>query len=187
VRTALIVTAIVALVVSLGVEYTRVHNRLLTQREAILTQWAEVDGAMQRRADLILNLVTTAGGLPGKGSEVIEKISDARGALADGRTPQEKIAAYDRLNFAILRLLAVVHSDRRLKPREKLWHFEDEVSNTDNDVNIERRKYNEALQTYNTTLQLFPNNIVAAISGFERDDAYFQTGVGAEEAPKAQF
>jgi len=184
VRKALIVIGAAVLMLLLGVKYTGVRGRLLTQQRAIATQWSGVDTAMQRRADLIFNLVAPIKGLSSESGEVVGKISDARGVLAEGRTPQEKMAAYDRLNIAISRLLAEVKRDRRLRSGVKLSHLPDDASNTENEVNIARQKYNEALQNYNTTLQLFPNNVVAAISGFRRDDAYIHTEVGAAQAPK---
>jgi LemA protein len=81
----------------------------------------------------------------------------------------------------------VVENYPQLKSNENFLHLQDELSGTENRINVERRKYNEALQTYNTTLQLFPNNIVASMSGFARNDAYFKTEAGAEKAPKVQF
>ena len=183
-RKALLVTGAVALLVLLGVKYSGVRGRLVTQRAAIDTQWAGVEGAMQRRADLIFNLVAPVKGLSSESGEVVEKISDARGILAEGRTLAEKMAAYDRLNIAISRLLVVARKDRRLRAGGKLSHLPDDVSNTENEVNIARQKYNEALQNYNTALQLFPNNIVAALSGFTRNDAYIQTEVGVNVSRK---
>jgi LemA protein len=114
-------------------------------------------------------------GLSNESAEVAGNISQARALLAESRTPREKLAAYERLNVAISRLLAVVQSERRLRTGSKLSHLPDDVSNTENEVNIARQRYNEALEIYNTALQLFPNNIVAAVSGFTRDDAYIQT------------
>jgi LemA protein len=94
------------------------------------------------------------------------------------------MAAYDRLNAAITQLLAVAQNERRLQAGVTKSHLPDDVSNTENEVNIARERYNEALQTYNAALQLFPNNIVAAMSGFTRDDAYIQTETGAGQGAK---
>jgi LemA protein len=186
VKIALMAIAVTALLVLTGVKYTGARSRLTAQREAIHTQWDQVDAAMQRRADLITRLVGPSTGISVE-RETIAKIIDARAALAGATTPKDKMAAYDNLNFAISRLLVIVGNDRRLRSGTKLSHLPDDVSNTENEVNIARQKYNEALQTYNTTLQLFPNNIVAAISGFTRNDAYIQTEVSSGEAPKGQF
>jgi LemA protein len=188
VKIALIVIAAVVLMLFMfGGKYVSVRNELVTEQEAVKAQWAQVEGAMQRRADLIPNLVATVKGFASHETEVFKNIDDARAALAGGRTPQDKIAANDQLNSAISRLLVVVENYPQLKSSENFLHLQDDLSNTENRVNVERRKYNEALQTYNTSLQLFPNNIVASMSGFSRNDAYFKTEPGADKAPKVQF
>ena len=185
-RIALAAIAVAALLVFAGFRYTGARNRLLNQRQEIRTQWTEVDSAMQRRADLITSLVGPSAGHPLE-RDTVSQIIDARTALAGAATPKDKMAAYDRLNAAISRLLVIVGKDRRLRAGAKLSHLPDDVSNTENEVNIARQKYNEALQTYNTTLQLFPNNIVAAVSGFRRNDEYIHTEASAGEVPKGQF
>jgi len=184
VKIALIVIGVLVLMLLfMGGKYVSVRNDLVTKQEAVTAQWAQVESAMQRRADLIPNLVSTVKGFAAHETEVYKDIADARAALASGRTPQEKIAANDQLNSAISRLLVVVENYPQLKSNENFLHLQDELSGTD----VERMKYNEALQTYNTTLQLFPNNMVASMSGFTRNDAYFKTEAGAEKAPKVQF
>jgi LemA protein len=188
VKIALIVIGVLLLMLVLtGGKYVSVRNELVTQQEAVKAQWAQVESAMQRRADLIPNLVSTVKGFASHETEVYKDIADARAALAGGRTPQEKIAANDQLSGALSRLLVVVENYPQLKSNENFMRLQDELSGTENRINVERRKYNEALQTYNTTLQLFPNNIVASMSGFNRNDAYFKTEPGAEKAPKVQF
>ena len=187
-KTALIVIAVLVLMLLfMGGKYAGVHNELVAQQEAIRAQWAQVEGALQRRADLISNLVATVKGFAGHETEVFKNISDARAALAGGRTPQEKIAANDQLNGAISRLLVVVENYPQLKSSENFLHLQDDLSNTENRVNVERRKYNEALQSYNAAIEVFPNNIVASMSGIARNDAYFKTEPGARTAPKVQF
>ena len=187
-KIVLIVVAI-CLVIALGVgsKYVGVRNQLVTQQEAINGQWAQVASALQRRADLIPNLVATVKGFAQHETEVYKDIADARAALGRGGRPQEMIAANDRLSGALSRLLVVVENYPQLKSNENFLHLQDELAGTENRINVERRKYNEAIQQYNTTLQLFPNNIVASMSGFTRNDAYFKTEPGAERAPKVQF
>jgi LemA protein len=178
VKKALLAIGCAAILLLLSREYVTVRDRLMAQRNDIAEQWQLVDAAMQRRADLIFDLVEPIRGFSSESGQVVEKIADARGALAEDRSPQEKMAAYDRLNFAIAHLLVVVENNRRLKSGGKLKHLPDDVSNTETEVNRARQKYNEALENYNTALQLFPNNIVAALSGFRRNDAYIQTVAG---------
>ena len=187
-KIALIVIAIV-LVILLGIggKFVSVHNELAVQQEAVKAQWADVDVVLQRRADLIPNLVNTVKGFAAHETEVYKSIADARAALISGRTPQEKLAANDQISGALSRLLVVAENYPQLKSNENFMHLQDELSGTENRISVERRKYNEALQTYNATLQLFPENIVASLSGFTRNDAYFKTAPGADQAPKVQF
>ena len=172
------------IVFSMGVG---VNNDLVRQREAVKAAWSQVDIALQRRADLIPNLVSTVKGFAQHETEVFKNIADARAALINGRTPQEKIAANDQLSGALSRLLVVAENYPQLKSNENFLRLQDELSGTENRIAVERRKYNETLQTYNTSLQLFPKNIVASMSGFTRNDAYFKTEAGADKAPKVQF
>lgn len=187
-KIALIVIAVVVLAVLLmGGKFVGVRNELVTQQEGVKAQWAQVETSLQRRSDLIPNLVATVKGFAQHESEVFGHIADARAQLAGARNPQEKIAANDQLSGALSRLLMIAENYPQLKSNENFLRLQDDLSGTENRINVERRKYNEALQKYNTTLQLFPNNIVASMSGFSRNDAYFKTEPGAEKAPKVQF
>jgi len=188
VKVALIVIVVLLLILlGIGSKFISTRNELVTQQEAVRRQWGDVEAVLQRRADLIPNLVSTVKGFAQHETEVFKDIADARSALINGRTPAEKIAANDQLSGALSRLLVVAENYPQLKSNENFLRLQDELSGTENRIAVERRKYNEALQTYNTTLQLFPNNIVASMSGFTRNDAYFKTEAGAEKAPKVQF
>ena len=187
-KIALIAIGVLLLMVLfMGGKYVSVRNDLATQQEAVKRQWSDVEGVLQRRADLIPNLVSTVKAFAAHETEVYKDIADARSALINGRTPQDKIAANDQLSGALSRLLVVAENYPQLKSNENFLRLQDELSGTENRIFVERRKYNEALQTYNTTLQLFPNNIVASMSGFTRNDAYFKTEAGAEKAPQVKF
>ena len=186
-RNALIVIAAAGLLAFSGMKYAGVRHRLLTERTAVDAQWMEVAGAMQRRADTIFSLAYPMKDFSSDTGEVVGKLAEARATLSASKTPQDTMAAYDRLNAAIAQLLVVVRNERRLRAGVKNSHLPDDVSNTENGVNIARERYNEALQTYNAALQLFPNNIVAAMSGFTRNDAYIQTEAGAGKGAKIQF
>ena len=168
-------------------KFVGVRNDLVTQREAVTASWSTVDVALQRRADLIPNLVETVKGFAAHETEVFKNIGDARAALGGARTPSEKIAANDQLSGAISRLLMISENYPQLRSNENFLRLQDELAGTENRIAIERRKYNETLQAYNTAIQLFPNNIVAGMSGFERNDAYFKTEPGARTAPKVAF
>ena len=183
----IVIGVIVLMLLFMGAKYVHVRNELVTQQEAVRSQWSDVEAVLQRRADLIPNLVSTVKGFAAHETEVYKDIADARAALINGRTPQEKIAANDQLSGALSRLLVVAENYPQLKSNENFLRLQDELSGTENRIAVERRKYNDSLQTYNTTLQLFPNNIVASMSGFTRNDAYFKTEPGADKAPKVQF
>src|SRR5689334_20423513 len=163
------------------------RNELVTQREAITAQWAQVDVALQRRADLIPNLVETVKGFAKHETEVFTAIANARAAMAGAKTPQERIAANDQLSNALGRLLVVTENYPQLRSNENFLRLQDELAGTENRISVERRKYNEALEHYNAQIQKFPDNVVASLSGFTRNDAYFKTEPGARQAPKVQF
>jgi LemA protein len=188
VKIALIVIAIILVILlGFGGKYVSIRNQLVVQQEAVKAQWADVDVVLQRRADLIPNLVNTAKGFAAHETEVFKSIADARAALISGRTPADKIAANDQLSGALSRLLVVAENYPQLKSNDNYMRLMDELSGSENRISIERRKYNEALEAYNAALQLFPANIVASMSGFSRNDAYFKTAPGADQAPKVQF
>jgi LemA protein len=188
VKIALIVLAVL-LLLGMGAcsKYVGVRNELVTQRESVTAAWSTVDVALQRRSDLIPNLVETVKGFAAHETEVFKNIGDARAALGGARTPAEKIAANDQLSGALSRLLVISENYPQLRSNENFLRLQDELAGTENRIAVERRKYNETLQAYNTAIQLFPNNIVASMSGFARNDDYFKTEPGARTAPKVAF
>jgi LemA protein len=185
----LLIVLAVLLVLGLvvGGKMVGVRNDLVQQRESIGAQFAQVDVAMQRRADLIPNLVNTVKGYASQEKQVFESIANARSALMGARTPQAKIQANTQLDGALSRLLMVVENYPNLKSNENFLRLQDELAGTENRIAVERRKYNEAVRLYNTSIQLFPNNIAASVFGFERNDAYFRTTEEAKQAPKVAF
>lgn len=181
----LIVLALVGLII--GGKFISIRNQLVTEKESVSASWSQVDVALQRRADLIPNLVETVKGYAKHEQGVMDAVANARASLIGARTPQEKIAANTQLDGALARLLVVVENYPNLKANENFLRLQDELAGTENRIAVERRKYNEKVQEYNTQIQLFPNNIVASMSGFTRDDAYFKTEPGARTAPKVAF
>ena len=180
-----IVLVIVA--VSLGGAFIRIRNEMVSQREAIKAAWAQVDNVIQRRADLIPNLVNTVKGYAAHEQKVLGDLAAARAQLAGARNPAERIAANTQLDGALSRLLVVVENYPNLKADQQFLRLQDELAGTENRIAVERRRYNEAVQRYNTLIQLFPNSLVASFSGFQREDAYFKAEGAAREVPKVDF
>jgi LemA protein len=181
----LIVLVILALI--LGSSFISRRNQMAIKREAVNAAWAQVDVVLQRRADLIPNLVETVKGIAVQEQIVFGDIAKARSALLAAHSPAEKIAANGQLDSALGRLLVVVENYPQLKSNENFLRLQDELAGTENRIAVERRRYNEAVQDYNTYISLFPNSLVASLSGFTRNDAYFKTDEGARQAPKVNF
>lgn len=179
----------VLLVIALlfGSSFVSRRNQMAVKREAVNAAWSQVDVVLQRRADLIPNLVETVKGIAVQEQTVFGDIAKARSALLSAGTPTDKIAANQRLDSALGRLLVVVENYPQLKSNENFLRLQDELAGTENRIAVERRRYNETLQDYNTYLSLFPNSLVASLSGFQRNDAYFKTDEGARQAPKVNF
>ncbi|MCS6953693.1 MAG: LemA family protein [Bryobacterales bacterium] len=184
---AVVGIALLAVALIAGLSMKGIYNELVTQREAITAQWQQVDVAIQRRADLIPNLVETVKGFAKQELQVMQAVTSARAALLAARTPRERIAANQELDAAIGRLLVVVENYPQLKSNENFLRLQDELAGTENRIAVERRKYNEAVQKYNTTIALFPNNLVASVFGFTRNDDYFRAEPAARTVPKVAF
>ena len=146
-----------------------------------------VDVVLQRRADLIPNLVETVKGFAAQEQTVFGDIAKARSALLGAHSPAEKIAANGQLDSALGRLLVVVENYPQLKSNENFLRLQDELAGTENRIAVERRRYNETIQDYNTYISLFPNSLVASMGGFPRNDAYFKADEGARVVPKVSF
>ena len=181
----LVILLILALV--LGSFYVGRRNQMAIKREAVNAAWSQVDVVLQRRADLIPNLVETVKGYAMQEQAVYGEIARARSALLNASTPAEKIAANGQLDSALGRLLVIVENYPQLKSNENFMRLQDELAGTENRIAIERRNYNQVLQDYNTYISLFPNNLIASLAGFTRNDAYFKTEPGARQAPKVNF
>ncbi len=181
----LLVLALVAL--AIGGMYVGRRNVLVQKNEAVRSAWAQVDVVLQRRADLIPNLVETVKGFAAQEQTVFHDIASARAALLGARTPEEKIAANGQLDGAIGRLLLIVENYPQLKSNENFLRLQDELAGTENRITVERKRYNDTLQDYNTYIGLFPNNLFARWAGFQRNNAYFAASESSREAPKVQF
>jgi len=183
----IILVVIVIGAIWFGSTYVGHRNEMVRLKETVNASWSQVDVVLQRRADLIPNLVETVKGYAAQEQKVFGDIAAARAALLGAKTPADKIAANGQLDGALGRLLAISENYPQLRSSENFMRLQDELAGTENRIAIERRRYNEAVQAYNTYIGLFPNNIVAGLAGFTRDDAYFKTDEGARQAPKVNF
>jgi len=171
----------------LGGAYVGSRNEMVRKNETVKQAWAQVDVVLQRRADLIPNLVATVKGYAQQEVKVFGDVANARSALLSARTPADKIAANGQLDGALGRLLAIVENYPNLKSNQNFLALQDELAGTENRIAVERRRYNQAIQDYNTFIGLFPNNIFARWAGFQRNNDYFAASEAARQAPKVDF
>ena len=175
--------AVVALGLSLsGCSY----NRFTASEEAIKTQWAQVQNQLQRRNDLIPNLVETTKGFAQHEASVLKDIADARSQLLNAKSPDETIAAANRQTSALGRLLAVVENYPNLKADAQFMRLQDELAGTENRLSVARMRYNQSVQDYNTQRRKFPSNVTAKVFGF-KEHPYWEVPPEAKQAPKVDF
>src|ERR1700733_2823219 len=182
-----IVAVLVVLALIFGGLYVGRRNQMVTLNETVKSDWAQVDVVLQRRSDLIPNLVQTVKGFAAQEQTVYDDIAKARAALGGAQTPKDKIAANGQLDTALSRLLVIVENYPQLKSNENFLRLQDELAGTENRIAVERKRYDDAIQEYNTFIGQFPNNIVASMSGFQRNDAYFAATEASRAVPKVQF
>jgi len=182
-----IIVVIALVIVWTGGIYVGRRNEMVRKNEAIKAAWSQVDNQLQRRADLIPNLVETVKGFAAQEQTVFGEIAKARAALVGARTPADRIAANTQLDGALARLLVVVENYPQLKSNENFLRLQDELAGTENRIAVERKRYNDTLQDYNTYIGLFPNNLFAGWAGFKRNEDYFRAAEAARQAPKVAF
>jgi LemA protein len=162
------------------------YNRFVSQEEAIKAQWAQVENQLQRRNDLIPNLVETVKGYAGHEREVFQAVADSRARLAGAQTPAQAIEAANAQSSALARLLAIVENYPQLKANESFNRLMDELSGTENRISVERMRYNERVQEYNTLRRSFPSNVTAKVFGFQ-EYPFFQAPAEAKQVPRVEF
>jgi LemA protein len=183
---AVVAVVLLAVFVVFG-SYVSARNQMVVKDQAVKEAWSNVDADLQRRADLIPNLVETVKGFTKEESTVFGDIANARAGMLNAQGPQAKIAANSQLDGAIGRLLLLTENYPQLRSSDQFMRLQDELAGTENRIKVSRMRYNQAIRDYNTFILMFPNNIWAGIAGFHQNDAYFKASPGAENAPVVKF
>jgi len=178
-----VITGILVLCLLSGVG---IYNGMVSDNENIDNKWADVENYLQRRADLIPNLVETTRAYAAQETKIFTGIAEARAKLAGASTVAEKAQADAELSGALSRLLVVVERYPELKSNQNFQQLADELAGTENRLAVARKDYNEAVRSYNTRIKRFPGNIVAGIAGFEPRE-YFQAAEGTQNVPQVKF
>jgi LemA protein len=184
--TIFLIAVVVLILICFGM-YVSTKNTLVAKNEAVKSEWSQVDVVLQRRADLIPNLVETVKGITKQEQAVFGEIAQARSQLLSANGPADKIAANQRLDGALGRLLAIAENYPQLRSSENFLRLQDELAGTENRISVERKRYNDTLQDYNTYVQQFPNSVFAKWAGFKPNTAYFAATEQSRAVPKVDF
>ncbi|MBI4126378.1 MAG: LemA family protein [Deltaproteobacteria bacterium] len=183
-----IVLGIVAVIVLAGYgSCSGKYNQLVTLHESVQTAWSQVENVLQRRNDLIPNLVATVKGYAQHENQIFTDVAEARAKLSGAGTIPDKIAAHDQLTSALGRLLAISERYPDLKANQNFLALQDELAGTENRVAVERMRYNEAVKAYNVFVRRFPTNVLAKLFGYAREESYFKAEEGATGVPQVNF
>ena len=187
-RNRAIVLAVVLMIVIGAIAWSvSINNHLVAARENMPAAWSQVETVLQRRFDLIPNLVATVKGYAEHEKELLEHVTQLRSQWGAAATVAEKAKAADALNGSLARLLVVAERYPDLKASENFRDLQTELAGTENRITVERQRYNDAVRSYNTLTQKFPQNIVAGLRGFSPSTAYFEAAKAAADAPKIDF
>jgi LemA protein len=179
--------AILGFAVLFGFTLVGSYNGLVSANQAIDSAWANVQTDLQRRYDLIPNLVNTVKGYAKHESSVLEEVTRLRSQWGEAKGSSDQLKAANNLEGALGRLMVVVEKYPDLKANENFLRLQDELAGTENRIAVTRQRYNEAVQTYNVKVQSFPSNLMASIGGFKVRDSYFKAKEAAQDAPQVQF
>ncbi|MGB7547252.1 MAG: LemA family protein [Terracidiphilus sp.] len=182
-----VVGVLVLAVLMVFASYVSARNQMVANDQNVKAAWSEVDVQLERRADLIPNLVQTVKGFTKEESTVFGDIANARAGMLNAQGPQAKIAANGQLDSALGRLLMLTENYPLLRSSDQFMRLQDELSGTENRISVARKRYNDALQNYNTYVLQFPNNIWAGIAGFKQNTAYFTASPAAQTVPNVKF
>jgi LemA protein len=190
-RGSLVLLIVVGVIVVAGMfvfgSFKSAQNQMVQKQENVSSKWSDVDVNLQRRADLIPNLVETVKGFTKEENSVYADIANARAGLLSSSTPQDKIRANGTLDSAFGRLLALTENYPQLRSSDQFIRLQDELAGTENRIGVSRRYYNQAVQDYNTFIRQFPQSIWANILGFHQNNAYFQASEASRTVPNVKF
>ena len=167
--------------------YVSAKNQMVALQENVHEHWSQVDVVLERRADLIPNLVATVKGYAQHEEKIFDDVANARAALLNAHTPAGKIQANQQLDGALGRLLAISESYPNLKANQNFLALQDQLEGTENRIAVERHRYNESVRAYNTYIRQFPNSIGAGVAGFQPDENYFAASAAARQVPQVKF
>ncbi|WP_066391440.1 LemA family protein [Neobacillus mesonae] len=180
------IIVVVAIIVVFGLMLMSSYNNFVNLEENVGQSYAQIENQLQRRLDLIPNLVSTVKGYAAHEKEVIASISDARSRLAGAKTPQEEATANADLSSALSRLLVVVENYPNLKADKQFTQLMDELAGTENRIAVARKDYNDQVAEYNKKIKRFPGSLIAGMTGFKEKE-YFKADPKAQEVPKVDF
>ena len=182
-----LVVVLVIVVLFVFGSFVSTKNQLVAKDQEVKSRWSEVDVQLERRADLIPNLVETVKGFTKEESTVFGDIANARAGLLNAQGPAAKIAANGQLDSAFGRLLALSENYPQLRSSDQFMRLQDELAGTENRISVARKRYNDAIKDYNTYLLQFPNSIWAGMAGYKPNDAYFNASPAARTVPTVKF
>lgn len=177
---------LVILIISIAGWFIKTRNTIIVIDEEVNSSWSEVENQLQRRSDLIPNLVETVKGFAGQEQEIFTAIADARARMAGAGTVDETAESYEELNSALSRLLVVVENYPDLKSNQNFIRLQDELAGTENRIAVARKRYNDSVRVFNTKIRVFPGSFVANTAGFDERD-YFEVSEEAMTVPKVSF
>ncbi len=182
----MVIALLGVLIFALGSWYIGTRNNLVQLEEQIDSAWAEIDNQLQRRSDLIPNLVSTVRGYASHEEEVFTNIADARAKLAGAGSVSETAEGYNEMQGALSRLLVIAENYPELKANENFTRLQDELAGTENRIAVARKRYNDQVQRFNTRIRMFPGSIIAGSMGYEKRD-YFEIEESARTVPTVNF
>ncbi len=177
---------LVVLAVFVAISLAGTYNRMVGYQEEVNTAYAQVQTVLQRRYDLIPNLVETVRGFASQEERVLTAVTEARARVGGAQTPEQRLDAETQLSGALSRLLVVVENYPELRSNQNFIMLQDQLEGTENRIAVERRRYNETVQQYNRYIRQFPQNLAAGMLGFDRREP-FEAPEAAQEAPRVDF